>query len=203
VDKKSTIAIVILAAGESSRMGERIKQILPWKDSNLLGNALAQAKNTIADASFVVLGAYDEIIKAEVEFEANTVIQNSNWKSGMGSSIAVAMDYFISKDLNYDAVLLMLADQPKIDTNYLNKMMGNWRGNPNKIITTQYENRSGVPAIFGKEHFEVLQKLNEDFGAKDIISSNEMLVLALNPEGKEIDIDSWQSYQELLTQKNI
>lgn len=199
MDKKSTIAIVILAAGESSRMGERIKQILPWKESNLLGNALAQAKNTIAEASFVVLGAYIEIIKAEVAFEANTVIENSNWKNGMGSSIAAAMEYFNSKNHDYDAVLLMLADQPKIDTNYLNKMIGNWRGNPHRIITTQYENRSGVPAIFGKEHFEVLQKLNADFGAKDIISSNEKLVLALNPEGKEIDIDSWEGYQKLLT----
>ncbi|MFS4491879.1 nucleotidyltransferase family protein [Maribacter sp. 2308TA10-17] len=197
----NNIAILILAAGESSRMEEQIKQILPWNDTNLLGHALQQAKGSIAKSVFTVLGAYEEIIKAEVDFDANSIIQNPNWQNGMGSSIAAGMDYFASKALDYDAVLIMLADQPRIDTNYLNKMIGNWKGNPSKIITTQYEHRSGVPAIFGKEHFQKLQKLKKDFGAKDIIASQEDLILALNPEGKEIDIDSWEGYQEILNQK--
>lgn len=201
MDRKPNLAILILAAGESSRMGERIKQILPWNDYNLLGNAITQAKAAMADTTHVVIGAYEEIIKAEVNFEPNDIIQNSNWKNGLGSSIAAGMEHFSSKRLDYDAVLIMLADQPLMDTNYLNKMMGNWKGNPSKIITTQYEGRSGVPAIFGKEYFPELQKLNEDFGAKDIIAANENAILALNPEGKEVDIDSWDTYQELLNKK--
>lgn len=201
MDKQDNIAILILAAGESARMGERIKQILPWKDYNLLGNAVEQAKGSIADTTYVVLGAYEEIIKAEVNFEPNSIIQNPNWENGLGSSIAAGMDYFLSKSLSYDAVLIMLADQPLMDTNYLNKMMGNWKGNPSKIITTQYKSRSGVPAILGKEYFPELQKLNKDFGAKEIIASHESVILVLNPEGKEIDVDSWETYQELLNKK--
>jgi len=202
MDKKPKIAILILAAGESSRMADRIKQILPWKDSSLLGNAIAQAKATIADVNYTVLGAYEEIIKAEVDFEAKAIIQNPDWKNGLGSSIATGINYFLSKNLDYDAVLIMLGDQPLMDTNYLNKMIGNWIGNSSKIITTQYKGRSGVPAIFGKEYFSELQKLNKDYGAKDIISSNEGAILALNPEGKKIDIDTWETYQEILN-KNI
>ncbi len=198
MDEKPKIAILILAAGESSRMGEHTKQILPWKDSTLLGTAVEQANTSIADTTFVVLGAKEEIIKAEVNLESSTSITNANWQNGLGSSITTGMDYFLSKSLSCDAVLIMLADQPLIDTNYLNKMMGNWIGNPSKIITTQYEGRSGVPAIFGKEHFTELQKLNKDFGAKDIITSHAAIILALNPEGKEIDIDSWETYQEQL-----
>lgn len=202
MDEKQNIAILILAAGESSRMSAHVKQILPWNDYNLLGNAIEQSKGSIADTTYVVLGAYEEIIKAEVNFEPNSIIQNPNWKNGLGSSIAAGMDYFLSKSLSYDAVLIMLADQPLVDSNYLNKMMGNWIGNSSKIITTQYKSRSGVPAIFGKEYFSELQKLNKDFGAKDIIASHLDLIFALNPEGKEIDIDSWETYQELLNQKN-
>jgi len=201
MDKKSSIAILILAAGESSRMGERIKQILPWNDTTLLGNAVEQAKATIADNTYTVLGAFEEIIMAEVNFEANSIIPNSNWQNGLGSSITAGIDYFLSRELDYDAVLIILADQPRIDTNYLNKMIGNWRGNPSKIITTQYENGSGVPAIFGKEHFPELQKLHKDFGAKDIIAANKSIILTLNPEGKEVDIDSWESYQEIVNKK--
>lgn len=201
MDKKPNIAILILAAGGSSRMGEQIKQILPWKTTTLLGHAVTQANTSIADTTYVVLGAYEEIIMAEVQLDATTTIQNANWESGLGSSIACGIDYFLSKAVLHDAVLIMLADQPLIDTNYINKMIGNWIGDPSKIITTQYKKESGVPAIFGKEYFLDLQKLDQDFGARDIIASHEGAVLALNPDGKEIDIDSWEAYQGLLKLK--
>jgi len=198
MDESPKIAILLLAAGESSRMGEHIKQILPWNNTTLLGNALEQAKSSIANAIYVVLGAYEEKIKGEVNLDAATIIQNSNWKNGLGSSITAGVEYFSSKSLTYDAVLVLLADQPKIDTNYLNKMMGNWRANPQKIIATQYKSHSGVPAIFGKDYFQELQELKKDFGAKDILASHNDAILALNSGGKEIDIDSWETYQELI-----
>ncbi|MFK7813747.1 MAG: NTP transferase domain-containing protein [Maribacter sp.] len=202
MDNTPNIAVLILAAGESSRMGDKVKQVLPWKDYNLLGNTVNQAKACIADDTYVVLGAYEEIIKAEVNFNDNSIIQNPDWKNGLGSSITAGMNYFESKALAFDAVLIMLADQPLIDTNYLNKMIGNWKGNSSKIITTQYEGRSGVPAIFGKEYFHELQKLNKDFGAKDIITSHKDSILALHPEGKEVDIDNWEAYQDLIENKS-
>ena len=195
---KPNIAVLILAAGESSRMGERTKQILPWKNTTLLGNAIDQAHASIANATYVVLGAKEEVIMAEVNLESCTIIKNVNWPNGLGSSIASGISYVHSKNLDHDAFLIMLADQPLIDTNYLNKMMGNWIGNPSKIITTQYQDHSGVPAIFGKPFFTELQKLNKDFGAKDIIVDHIENVVTLSPEGKEIDIDSWEAYEELV-----
>ncbi len=202
MDKAPNIAIVILAAGASKRMGDHIKQILPWKDSTLLGNALIQAKASIANDTYVVLGAYEEVIKAEVVMDGNTIIQNKNWEKGMGSSIAVALKRIETKPVSYDAVFIQLADQPKIDTNYINKMLGNWIGNRNKIITTKYENDQGVPAIFGSAYFEALTQLQEDVGAKAIINANLGNVIALNPEGKEIDIDSFETYQKALNTEN-
>jgi molybdenum cofactor cytidylyltransferase len=201
MDNKQNIAILILAAGNSTRMGERVKQILPWKSTTLLGNAVQQANATIADTCYVILGAYEEVIKAHVNLNEVITIQNTNWKNGLGNSITAGMDHFATKSLSYSAVLIILADQPLIDSNYLNKMIGNWRANPSKIITTQYEKRSGVPAIFGKEHFEQLSNLNKDFGAKDIIASHKDVILALDPEGKEVDVDSWEAYQKLIELK--
>lgn len=201
MESAKKIAILILAAGQSSRMGDEVKQILPWKESNLLSNTLNQAKASIADDTYVVLGAHEEIIKAEVNFEPNTTIRNLNWENGLGSSIAAGVSYFIANELMFDGILILLADQPLIDTHYLNKMIENWKGNPSKIVTTQYEKRSGVPVIFGKEYFSELQNLNHDFGAKEIIASHKNAILALHPEGKEIDIDDYQAYQELLKLK--
>lgn len=194
--EKQNILILILAAGESSRMGKHIKQLLPWKNTTLLGNAIHQAKASIASTTIVVLGAYQEEIKAKLGIEASMIVSNTNWKNGLGSSLAAGIAHFVSHPNSYDAVLICLADQPFIDTNYLNEMMAVWTENPSKIITTQYKKRSGVPAIFGKEYFLELAKLNKDFGAKDIIASHKDVILALDSEGKEIDIDSWETYKE-------
>ena len=201
MDDKPNIAILILAAGESSRMGDHIKQILPWRSTNLLGFAVEQANASIANATYVVLGAHQETIMAEVPLGATQIIQNANWSDGLGSSIACGINFILSRPIMPDAVLIMLADQPLIDTNYLNKMVGNWIGNRSRIITTQYEKGSGVPAIFGKKYFSELQGLDQDHGAKDLIALHSDAILAINPEGKQIDVDTWETYQDLIRPK--
>lgn len=195
---KKNIAILLLAAGQSSRMGRHIKQLLAYKKTNLLSNALVVAKASSCDAIYLVLGANEEIIKAETDLSSFTIIHNQDWQRGLGSSIAAGLSSFDSKSLKHDAVLIMLADQPLIDSEYLNRIMYLWDAHTEKIITTQYKNRSGVPAIFGKEHFGTLSKLDKDFGAKDLIASNKDKVMSVDPQGKAIDIDTWDAYQKLL-----
>jgi molybdenum cofactor cytidylyltransferase len=56
------IAIIILAAGSSSRMG-KIKQLLKFKDNTLLETAIEAATASNGNAVFCVLGAHSEIIK--------------------------------------------------------------------------------------------------------------------------------------------
>ena len=82
--KASTIAVLILAAGASTRMGT-IKQLLPWAKTNLLGHAIEQAKN-ITEHVYVVLGANATVIKATLDKEIVTIL-NPDWQHGMGTSI--------------------------------------------------------------------------------------------------------------------
>ncbi len=66
-DKKPNIPILILAAGESKRMGERVKQLLPWNNTTLLENAFRQATESQVEDVFVVLGANNEFIKKQTQ----------------------------------------------------------------------------------------------------------------------------------------
>ncbi len=201
MNKDPNIAILILAAGTSSRMENRIKQLLPWGNTTLLRNAIEKAEASIADDYFVILGAHIESIKVAMKLDASKVIYNPNWQNGLGSSIAIGVHHLISTHKMYDAVLIMLADQPLIDTDYLNTMITMRQDNKASIVTTAYKNRSGVPALFGAEYFSELKKLNKGFGAKDIINQYKDAILVMNPDGKEIDIDTWDEYQKLLRSK--
>lgn len=198
MNQKSNIAILILAAGESSRMTDHIKQLLPWKGITLLQNAIQQANATIAVETFVVLGANKNEIQNRIDLENYSIIQNDDWKSGIGSSISAAIKQFSKQDRTFDAILIMLADQPLIDTTYLNNMIALWKKNSPKIIATKYKKRNGVPAIFSAVHHFALKSLNEDFGAKEIMQQHKNVILGVHPNGKEIDIDTWQEYQKLI-----
>lgn len=196
MDKKPNISILILAAGASKRMGERVKQLLPWKNTTLLENALTYAKESKADAVHVVLGANEEFIKKQTQIADEICIYNENWSNGMGSSIVSGLQHLLSLPEEYDGVLVMLADQPFVDTEYLNEIISTWGNGRATITATGYENGLGVPAMFDKVHFPELLKLTKDYGARDIINDSNIKIL--NPQGKEMDIDTWQDYQELV-----
>lgn len=200
MNEKPQIAILILAAGESRRMGEKVKQLLPWGGSTLLGHAYKNAKDSSAAKVYVVLGAHCDLITKQVSVPQQQIILNSNWKNGLGSSIAAGIKHFTNKDKSYDAVLIMLADQPMIDDSYINEMITQWVGNTSQIVTTQYKNKKGVPAIFGASYFLELKKLGGDFGAKDIILRHNKSVSTLDPQGKATDVDTFKAYQRLLSE---
>jgi len=196
MDEKPNIAILILAAGESKRMGERVKQLLPWNSTTLLENALNQAKESQAEDVYVVLGANEEFIKKQTQLPDDVCINNENWSNGMGSSIVAGVQHMISLAKDYDGILVMLADQPLIDTEYLNKILDTWGKAKATITATGYENGLGVPAMFDKCHFPELLKLTKDYGARNIINDSNIKII--NPQGKEMDIDTWQDYQYLI-----
>ncbi len=84
---KSKIAILILAAGSSSRMGSP-KQLLKWKNSNLLGHTISKATQLKVDEIILVLGANSDKIISEIDAKNVKVLINPNWKLGLGSSIS-------------------------------------------------------------------------------------------------------------------
>lgn len=197
---KKNITILILAAGSSSRMGQP-KQLLPWKDTTLLGNAIRNATSSSARAIYVVLGANAKSIRKEIVASEIEVIENPDWQHGIGSSIAIGMKILLKKDNDFDGILIMLADQPLIDKDYLNLMITAFNNQPECIIATAYRNRAGVPALFDKVYFNELEDLENDFGAKELIGKNRDKIFTINPDNKSVDIDTKSEYQNLI--KNI
>lgn len=190
---KQNIAVLILAAGASTRMGE-IKQLLPWKNTTLLNYAIAQVKDISKDI-FLVLGAHMEKIKPTVP--DHTIIHNPSWEGGMGTSIAVGIARIESKG-DFDAVLVLLADQPLLKIDYYKKLISSHATENCKIVATSYGNKNGVPAILDHSLFKELKTLNEDYGARKLMQKYAEDTKSIDPDGKAIDIDTPEVYQELL-----
>ncbi|MCM4163181.1 MULTISPECIES: nucleotidyltransferase family protein [unclassified Arenibacter] len=196
MSKKLNIAIMIMAAGMSSRM-KAIKQLLPWEDSTLIGNALKNAQSSKATKVLTVLGANGQLIEKESDFSSTETVLNPNWRMGLGNSIAYGAKHLLGQDQDYDGILVMLADQPLIDNLYLNMLIDNFSSSKHSIVATKYADRVGVPAIFGKIHFKALMELNSDYGAREIIKTHQNDVLEVSADGKALDIDTKEEYEKM------
>jgi molybdenum cofactor cytidylyltransferase len=188
------IAILILAAGSSSRMGVA-KQLLPVGKSTLLGITIENALQSKASKTYCVLGANAESIKVTISKYDIESIFNSNYKSGLSSSIVSGIEY-ISKR-NYDAVLIALGDQPLISSQYFNMMMEAYKSNKEKIVASKYNSTFGVPTIIPKPYFNELLQLKGDKGAKDWLNSGKQTIIPLESTNL-MDIDTKKEYQDYL-----
>ena len=197
MNSQPNIAILILAAGNSSRMGEP-KQLLPWKNSILLNHSIHTATQVTNSKTYVVLGANHDLIKSKLKRDDIEILHNTNWKSGLGSSIAFGVKSIMTSEYKFDGVLIKLSDQPLIDSNYLAGLIRLFKAVNNQIIASIYKSKKlGVPALFDSCYFEELSKLNQDKGAKKLITDHIDNVITVNANHLIADIDTKEDYQKL------
>ena len=189
---QDNIAIVLLAAGSSSRMGQP-KQLLPWKDKTLLGHAIEKATSTGLEV-FVLLGANKVEIEGQVDFSKAVPLIHSHWKDGIGSTIAFAISEIVNRFSSINAIVIALADQPFVSTEHYEELVKEYKINREVIIATTKGDYLGVPALFPQIFFSQLKSLENDEGAKKIINQNRGQVRAIPTEVDLFDIDTIPEY---------
>lgn len=197
MESPSHIAIVILAAGASKRMGKP-KQLLQWGETNLIGHTINTALEVNPKEIMVVLGAHFELIKTEVENSNVTIFNNPHWEKGLGTSIAFAIEHLQTSESNIDGVLIMLCDQPFVTSDFLKTMISDFKADTHQIMATSYGNgKCGVPALFDKTYFSELMALEDDYGAKYLLQKHQLNVETLVPPMDNMDLDTNEDYTNL------
>ena len=188
------VSILILAAGASKRM-QKLKQLLPWGDQSLIEHVIKTAISSKATNCHLLLGANKEEIRSKIKGLAVDVIENDEWEKGMGKGIAKGVQFILEKE-RPDAILIMLCDQPLIDSDYINQLKESFIENIAiiKIVGTRYKSKIGVPAIFSSSLFHELQRLDDIEGASKLIADNALHCISIDPQGKERDMDTWDDY---------
>ncbi|WCT14312.1 nucleotidyltransferase family protein [Mucilaginibacter jinjuensis] len=187
-------ALIILAAGESSRLGQP-KQNLIFKGKTLLQLAVDAGLKSDCATVIVVLGANSKQINPIPE---TATLCNKNWKEGMASSIKMAM-LEIDKDATFDKVIIMLCDQPFVNAALLNSLIKKQAETQKAIVACAYNGTTGVPVLFDSKLFGELLLLKGKEGAKKILKNHAAEIAEVVFEKGGIDIDTPEDYENLLT----
>ena len=185
-DESTTLHVVVLAAGASTRFGSP-KQLVRVNGRPLMHAVVGRAVEVAGHSVTVVLGANAAELAPLLKHTPASVIVNREWSEGMASSIRAGVSRLPS---SCTGVLLLLADQAAVTADDLRRLVSTWRRQPEYIVAAQYSGTTGAPAIFPRTSFVDLAGLRGDSGARSVFMRNPDRVVRVRMESAALDIDT-------------
>ena len=189
-------AIIILAAGNSSRLG-RPKQLLPYRNKTLLQVVSDAALQTPFRPVTIVLGAYKNEIAKQIHGTVNYVF-NDHWQEGMASSIAAGLAATLELSPGIQQVIIAVSDQAFISQEIFEQLHQQQQLSDKGIVASRYGKIAGTPVLFSKKYFTDLLSLKGDSGAQSILKTYPEDIETITFEKGEMDIDTEEDYKKLI-----
>ena len=192
------ISAVILAAGESRRMGKQNKLLLPVDGEALLVKLVKSICDSDVGQVLVVIGHEAEKIRRELKNFPLSFVINPNFSEGMTTSIKYGV-MEVSPDC--DGLLICLADMPFINTSEINKLIHAYTQNrineKRLIVIPVYQGHRGNPVLFSTEFREDILEHKMEYGCKGVIMKNFESVkeIEMDDDSMLLDVDTLEDYQ--------
>jgi len=186
------VSAILLAAGESKRMGKP-KLLMPFGKSTILEQTVDNLLNSTVSEVIVVLGYKAEEVMPKLAAKPLKIAINPNYHQGMSTSIVAGLNLIDDKA---EAVMLALADQPLVDSKIINRLIQQFYAHNKGIVIPAYQGRRGHPIIFAIKYKAELLGLKGDVGGRQIIEKHpeDILEVAVDSPGINIDIDTISDY---------
>lgn len=193
------IHAVLLAAGRSERMGRNNKLLLNVDGIPLVRKSAINILNSNVTSMTVVTG-FDEnkIVNALSGLNVNFV-KNINFREGLSSSLKAGLANITPTP---SAVIICLADMPKIQPEHINQLIENF--DPLKgweICIPTNNGKRGNPVIIGSRFFPYIFETSGDFGAKQVMKqhSDKIVEVEIGTSDIHFDIDTQDEYENFTT----
>ena len=185
----------MLAAGMSRRMGTP-KQLLRIGGETILARTLKNVRSSAVSDIVLVLGHAAENVEKEILTEGVKIVRNPEYREGMGTSLRAGV---AALDASTNAALVVLADQPFVRPETLNKLIACHAESLPQIVIPMYRGFRGNPVLLDSSVFAEISALSGDVGCRAIFGSHteNICKLEVGDVGILLDIDSQEEYQKL------
>ena len=156
---KLRLAVLLLAAGEGSRLGGFPKALLKKEGESLLSRLLQSIQKFNPVETLVVTGFYADAIEVEINsirqktHSSIAIVKNPNPEEGQSSSVRLGLESLKS---DYDVLLVALCDQPNIGVSEIEALLVQFNqvGFNKEIVLPMVNGSRGNPVLFSKKVVE-------------------------------------------------
>lgn len=187
----SGFACVVLAAGSSRRMGQP-KLLLRLGGKTLLRRAVETAL-AVCEEVVVVVGPEADRMREELCDLPVTVVENPDHALGLSTSLRRGIEAVADAD----AVLLLLADQPALTPQHLQRLVETGRQTGARVVACAYRDTVGPPALFHRSLFGELRALKGDVGAKPVLEAHREEAVFVPLEEAALDVDTPEDWARI------
>jgi molybdenum cofactor cytidylyltransferase len=186
---------LVLGAGGSRRLGAP-KQLLPYRDTTLLGHVVGVARSCAFDQLMVAIGGAADEVRSQVDLSGAEIVVNDAYGAGCSSSIAAAIG---AVDPRCELLVLMLGDMPGVSAATVEALLAG-RGD-SSLAVCRYDDGRGHPFAFRRDVFEELTHLHGDKGVWRLLDQRANEVVEVPVSGPTpLDVDTPEDYQAVLAQ---
>ena len=190
------IAAVVLAAGESSRMG-RDKALLPFRQSSFLEEIVSTLRKVPMEKIVVVLGHHADEIRSSIHLPKAEVVVNSHFREGQTRSLLAGLEALDSDKI--EGILLCLVDHPLISVEVVRRLGEEFRFRRPLLVIPTYQGERGHPVILSRALFDEFRSLVPGEGANLVARRHreETLFVEVNDQSILNDVDTPADYEKL------
>jgi molybdenum cofactor cytidylyltransferase len=168
------IGAVLLAAGEGRRMGRVAKPLIRLQGVPLITRQLVALSGAGVDEVVVVTGYARDAVELQVQSFSVRLAHNEAYADGQQGSVRVGL---AALDGDFDAIIVMLADQPLIGASDLTELIGAFKKRTGgHVVVPVVEGQRGNPIVLDREAHAQILGSDTNLGCRHLIERQPELV---------------------------
>jgi molybdenum cofactor cytidylyltransferase len=195
--REPRVAALVLAAGQSRRMGTLNKLLIEIDDVPMVRRAVETLMRSKARPVFVVTGHEHERVEGALQGLPVTLVHNRDYAQGLSTSLKCGLK---ALGESVDGVLVALGDMPRVSAAEIDRLIGAFNPLEGRSIVVPTRNgKRGNPVLWSKQFFREMQEVAGDVGARHLIGAYPELVAEVEMADDAIltDIDTPQALAKL------
>lgn len=196
--RKPRLAAILLAAGQSRRMGDANKLLLPVKGKPMVRLAAETLKTAGYDPILVVTGHDQDQVTVALADLGLRFVHNSRYDEGLATSLQIGIAQLPEA---CDGFLIMQGDMPRIQAEDLKRLAAAFNPTEGRaLIVPTFKGKRGNPVLWAANFKPLMMGLSGDVGAKHLIGEYEdrLAEVEMTNDAALTDIDTPQEYQAFI-----
>ena len=190
------ICAIVLAAGESRRMGAH-KLLLPYAGKTVISHIVDQLLDSAIGGIYVIVGHEGARIAEELSVRPVRVVSNPDYRTGMLSSVRCGLRALPPR---CEAILVALGDQPGISPELVGQMIHSFNRVDKGIVVPCFRGKRGHPIVFSERFRNEIMTQYDRVGLRGLLQAHPEDVFELNVLAPAVlsDMDYPEDYRREL-----